>query len=295
MRMLCKKLRVLHNMKVRCGRCMPCRIQKRREWIARLLLESSVSPAGSVWFVTLTYRPESLPAGGVLSPVDFKLFIHQLSQQHKRKFGSVVRYFGVGEYGDKTMRPHYHFILFGLKDVRLDASKGGHFVSDLVSHYWPHGHIHIGEFNSKTASYTAGYVCKKMTKADDPRLDGRPPEFARMSLKPGIGADVALDIANAGVFTDGGSRRLVAGEDVPGVVRIEKKMYPLGRYLKKKVREIVGMPDGKITPRAAARMQRETMVQLMDPEMVKQENEARFNTNEIVESRYRSSRQKRII
>lgn len=289
--MLCKKLRVLHSMKVRCGRCMPCRIQHRREWTARLLLESSGHPAHSCWFVTLTYAPEHLPPGGVLVPRDFKLFMMSMQVDHKRKFGIGLRYFGVGEYGDKTMRPHYHVLLFGLRDVRI---LNHHFHSDLIASKWDKGHIHIGEFTQKSAAYTAGYITKKMTRASDERLQGRPPEFARMSLKPGIGA-VAVDaIADAGVSSLGGVRRLVGGEDVPGVVRIEKKMFPLGRYLKSKVREAAGYPK-KVLPPVLARFQRETALSLMDPEVVAAEMELRKNTETVVESRYRSTRQKRIL
>ena len=79
---------------------------------------------------------------------------------------------------------------------------------------------------------------KKMTSIDDPRLKGRPPEFRGGSIGLGVGAldaivktikDFNLDDPNT---------------DVPSVLRHGKKLLPLGRYLKRKLREKLGRsPD----------------------------------------------------
>lgn len=93
------------------------------------------------------------------------------------------------------------------------------------------GIIEVGELNSKSAAYCAEYVVKKMTNADDDRLYGREPEFARMSRRPGLGYVALGEVAKAL------PRGLV---DVPGSLRHGPKEYPLGRYLRGSLRELYG-------------------------------------------------------
>lgn len=78
-----------------------------------------------------------------------------------------------------------------------------------------------------------------MTHADDLRLEGRHPEFTRMSRKPGIGAGFVPHIAQAMVH-----HALEQSEtDVPVSLRHGTKELPLGRYLRKKLREEIGRSD----------------------------------------------------
>lgn len=206
-----------------CAQCMPCRINRRRMWAARIVLES-MSHVHSC-FVTLTY--ESDPWS--LVPRDWVLFMKRLRKAKK----SRVRFFAVGEYGDQTFRPHYHAALFGVSLVE----------HELVADAWGHGYVHLGELTADSAQYIAGYVTKKMTSSDDPRLEGRCPEFARMSLRPGIGHGACMGIAR-NLMTLGGSAALARLGDVPGQVRIQGRMFPMGRYLRSVLREDVGR-DGK--------------------------------------------------
>lgn len=74
--------------------------------------------------------------------------------------------------------------------------------------------------------YIAGYVVKKMTHSLDPRLDGRDREFARMSLRPGLGAVALAPVVLALVQH---------GLPVPLGLRHEKKIMPLGRYLRREI------------------------------------------------------------
>jgi len=73
-----------------------------------------------------------------------------------------------------------------------------------------------------------------MTGKADIRLDGRHPEFARMSLRPGIGADFIPEVASSLMQHE------IDTEDVPNVLRHGRAVYPLGRYLKGKLREHLG-------------------------------------------------------
>lgn len=184
------------------------------------LLESSVPQHQfRSWFVTLTYAPEHYPPDGSLKPGDVQLFLKRL-----RYFadGDRIRYFAVGEYGDRTGRAHYHLVVYGLTDP------------NLVKRAWSLGHVLVAEFNEKTATYVCGYTLKKMTKPDDPRLQGRHPEFTRMSLKPGIGAGAAMELARSGSSSWGITLLSKNGKGVKEF-RVQGRRWPVGRYLEGKI------------------------------------------------------------
>lgn len=206
-------------------------------------------------FATLTYDAKALGFEPVdLVPRDMQLFLKRLRMRY---FPKKIRFYGVGEYGGKSWRPHYHLALFGasMSDHTYDL-KTGWINGGPVFDAWknddgiPLGGAHLGELNETTAHYVAGYVTKKMTAPDDPRLEGRPPEFARMSLRPGIGRGAIGSMA-ANFGSRSGAAALAAElesgtGDVPHEVRINGKKYPLGRYLRKALREEVGF--GSETP-----------------------------------------------
>lgn len=208
-----------------CGQCMPCRINRRRLWAHRIVLESLKHASSS--FVTLTYAPEHLPPDGSLVPRDPQLFLKRL----RRAVEPLrIRFYLVGEYGERGFRPHYHACIFGL----------GAESAELIASCWALGHCHVGSLTYESAQYCAGYVTKKMTFADDPRLAGRHPEFARMSLRPGIGAP-AMEELSEFLTTDLGSRLIAASGDVPATLKHGGKEQPLGRYLREKLRDALGV------------------------------------------------------
>ncbi len=91
---------------VPCGQCISCRLKKAREWSIRIMNECSYYEKNC--FLTLTYDEEHLPSSYSISKRELQLFLKKLRKKCK------FRYFGSGEYGDKSMRPHYHIILFGV-------------------------------------------------------------------------------------------------------------------------------------------------------------------------------------
>lgn len=114
----------------------------------------------------------------------------------------------------------------------------------LVGETWGLGDVDLGTLTLESAGYVAAYTVKKMTAKDDMRLRGRHPEFARMSLKPGIGVDAMWDVASKLLAS------LDEGADVPSALRSYGKMHPVGRYLKGKLREYIGRdkkaPEGAL-------------------------------------------------
>lgn len=206
--MECSAPRIFNGIKCPCGQCMPCRINTRRLWTGRIVMES-YTHVQSV-FVTFTYDPAHLPENESVSKREAQLLLKRI---RKAIYPRKIRYFIVGEYGEKSLRPHYHAVLFG---VGLEHT-------DLLTRAWSKGHVHVGEVTPASASYTCGYCCKKLTKSDDPRLpSGRDPEFTLKSK--GLGKEFVEEISK-----ELRQRNLTS---LPKVVRIGGKFYPLGRYLK---------------------------------------------------------------
>ena len=109
------------------------------------------------------------------------------------EFHLRLRYYLVGEYGDTTERPHYHICLFGYPPCAYGQTRL--FKNERpccawcsgLQDTWSQGNVFSAELNELSIQYCAGYVTKKMTSHEDIRLNGRHPEFARMSNRPGIG------------------------------------------------------------------------------------------------------------
>lgn len=180
---------------VGCGSCLGCRAGQARDWTIRLMHERRMHR--DAWFITLTY--EEVPEHGSLLPQDFSRFVKAVRRDQPPK---SVRYFGCGEYGETTQRPHYHAVLFGpsfLDRVPLRSSPSGQiWRSPSLERYWPHGISELGTVTTASAAYVAGYVRKKIKRSaypdaytrvvpDTGELVELEPEFSRMSMRPAIG------------------------------------------------------------------------------------------------------------
>jgi len=223
-----------------CGQCIPCRINRRRMWTHRIMLEATQHGVNSFW--TLTYDDEKLTFtdGGLPTLVrkDLTDFIKRLREDYRPL---LLRYFNVGEYGSQTERPHYHLALFNFPPCAFGSTRqkrSGNCcpICDRVRRIWGHGIIHSGKLETASAAYVAGYVTKKLTSKEDPRLKGRAPEFASMSLRPGIGAGFMDEVASTLLQHD-----LEQLPDVPSSLAHGGRNMPLGRYLTRRLRERVGM------------------------------------------------------
>jgi len=246
--MLCKNPYMRGVQPCGCGQCLNCRIDRARLWSHRLLLESLAHAEST--FVTVTYRDEELsdisekwngsrPLLPNLVLEDAQKWIRSL----RKVGGAKIRYFLVGEYGDITQRPHYHAAVFGLANCVYGRTRPKVRICcgpcELVKTTWGKGRVELGELNSATAQYISGYVTKKWTKEDlwtKEKLKGRRPEFARMSLKPGIGATAIVSLINSTVLTRQG-KYVNACLDAPVVLHNSGSTLPLGRYLRRKWRE----------------------------------------------------------
>lgn len=187
-----------------CGQCRGCRLAESVERANRCILEAKSHENN--YFLTLTYDDEHLVYGNE-APT--------LIQYHIRKFNKDLRrqldYNGLsdkenpmkimycGEYGDESMRPHYHSINCGLKIPDLKFYKMNfdgdrYYTSEFLSNIWreqyhkePRGFVVVGECSWNSCAYVGRYVMKKLKGRCKSFYDLNclAPEFIQSSMKMG--------------------------------------------------------------------------------------------------------------
>lgn len=107
-----------------------------------------------------------------------------------------------GEYGELNDRPHYHACLFGWdwidkKHYKNNENGDSIYTSETLQKLWPYGLSSTADVTFQSAAYVARYCLKKINgdaaeahyrRHDQDGEYQKVPEFAHMSLKPGIGA-----------------------------------------------------------------------------------------------------------
>ena len=204
-----------------CGRCLPCRVNKKRVWVTRNLLEAMCYDHNT--FTTLTYSDENLPEE--LKRKHLTEYIKKLRRIRR----IPTRYFGVGEYGTKSGRPHYHLLLFGLEQ---------NLAKEYTDKAWNKGFHYHGTVTKESVEYVTGYMAKGWNYERNPKLEGRAKEFASQSRRNpgGVGLPGIQEVA----------RKIIAsGFDYSIIrqLRFGGKNYPLGRYLTGKLVELLGITE----------------------------------------------------
>jgi len=153
------------DLKVPCGRCIGCRLERSRQWAVRCVHEAQMHDDNC--FVTLTYNDEHLPEDGGLKLKHFQKYMKRL---RKRLNGKRISYFHCGEYGEKNLRPHYHACIFGYDypDRLLFKKTNGVslYLSPMCDHDWKLGFTTIGDVTFESAAYVARYIMKKVIAND---------------------------------------------------------------------------------------------------------------------------------
>lgn len=243
--MLCKETVKSAGTVHPCGQCLFCRINQRREWVARLLLEAACHSSNQ--FVTLTYDESQLPKQiipgrptftavtqhpavasqpGTLSKTDLQRFFKRL-----RKIGAF-RYYAVGEYGETAGRPHYHALLFG-----------SDFTDEELAGAWKHGHVHQGDVTAASIGYCVEYLIKYRAKKDQLLDLRREPEFGVMSRNPGIGTFSVGEIRQSIMS----SPPLLNGTLlIPDTFRLGGKEHPMPRFIRRQLED-----EGFVSSRSA--------------------------------------------
>ena len=187
---------------VPCGQCLECKMSYSQDWADRCAFEATQYQFN--WFITLTYDETHIPVGGKLVRKDVQDFLKRV----RKHYDSKIKVFYSGEYGDASLRPHYHLIIFNLpiddlseeflinvngkdKATLRPSSKGDCFFSKTIFELWhKQGAITISPFTYATATYVAQYVSKKVAGHSKKWYEdnGLTPEFIGMSK--GLGANM---------------------------------------------------------------------------------------------------------
>lgn len=167
------KISLTSRITVPCGKCPNCLKSKSIDWAFRLGKELRAS--SSALFLTLTYSDENIPvtSDGIqtLDKSHLRHFLGDLRNYQRRPYQTTresrkmsladtehvaLRFYAIGEYGSKTVRPHYHILLFNLNHFQ-DFEKTQH----LILNKWRLGHIKVGTVTSASIQYVTNYILKK--------------------------------------------------------------------------------------------------------------------------------------
>lgn len=151
------------DLKVPCGRCIGCRLERSRQWAIRCVHEASLHKDNC--FITLTYNDENLPADRGLHYEHFQLFMKRF---RKAIAPAKIRFYMCGEYGEDLGRPHFHACIFGFdfpdrKLWRKSGAKSNLYRSAMLEQLWTFGYSSVGDVNFESAAYVARYIMKKIS------------------------------------------------------------------------------------------------------------------------------------
>lgn len=229
------------HIEIPCGHCLECRLEYSRQWADRCILEAQQYEDNC--FITLTYDDLNIPVVDDVHPetgeiTKFKTLVKKDLQDFMKRLRSrlddkdiKIRFFAAGEYGDESMRPHYHAIIFGWSPIKEINEKTGkqdchllkmsnlgyaYYHSDFLKEVWPFGNNLVTECSWETCAYVSRYVVKKYKNekyfSEKTNIQK---EFVTMSRRPGIGLkwlqshDVCYaTFQNNYVSTPNGSRKI---------------------------------------------------------------------------------------
>lgn len=180
---LMKNPRTGEIMRIPCRQCISCRLARSIEWQVRNRWESFTNK-GCSFFVSLTFSDDYLyRSDGTRVDLSVDVLQRFFKRFRKRLNNIDMKYFAVSEYGEKSGRPHYHFLLHG---------KGLSFglVERSARESWRFGFISVKPFNSSTCRYVVDYVTSFAPTPADKDIyisHGLTPPFSLKSR--GIGFD----------------------------------------------------------------------------------------------------------
>ena len=163
---------------IKCGKCDTCKREKAQEWAIKLINESKYHKKAC--FITLTFDNKILldknskavkygaNASFVFNINNSKEYFKKFIKRVRKKFSDKsIIFFHIGEYGEKTHRPHHHCILYGINfeedRFEIEKSKSGktQYFSKTLAELWACGRCTVQDLNSNNTIYICQYTLKK--------------------------------------------------------------------------------------------------------------------------------------
>lgn len=258
----------------------------------------------TLW-TTITYNDDYLPKSyhdpdtgqifessaedfSTLRPDDISLFIKRVRKSlPPRSF----RYFIAGEYGETTLRPHYHLCVFGHGEEILPLLQKHWSCPVTKNSYGFVDRINHGPITKQNARYTAKYTLKKLTSPDDPRLNGRYPEYP--SFSKGIGMEFASRMADS-LRNPSGLNHILTTGDIPRRVRFDGQWWPLDRYMREKILEKLGIKE-QLLAEGQKRFQKEMSALSIRAELNSKFSSAKNISPYLLEMQYTADNAQRVL
>ena len=181
---------------VQCNECYDCINRHALDWSVRQYNQAQLvdeKAIGLNLFVTYTYKPEELPDFGFYNYQDIQKAHKRLRDyqvKHARKHGIPkeriqFKFAMAPEYGDTTLRAHYHgnYYNLWLPDLRrMGKNSSGRetFQSDMLEKAWQKGLIDIQSFGMGSATYVGKHNVKQ--NGESLKLHLKRIHFARRKL-----------------------------------------------------------------------------------------------------------------
>lgn len=194
---------------VPCSKCAFCLRSKRSEWIFRLQQEAKTQKMPA-HFLTLTYDEKHVPRYKGNRTLWFRHL--QLYFKRLRKAGAKLKYVAVGEYGTKTLRPHYHVLLW------TDSTH------ELLQEKWHHGNVHFGQLTTASIAYTLKYIVQPKQGDNETR------QRTRAQFSKGLGASFLT--AKVHEYLSGDQENPLFEARIDGTVRSIPRYYRAKIYTK---------------------------------------------------------------
>lgn len=210
-----------------CGDCFAClrRKQSTRAMQIHAQMKTQQALNKPSTFITLTYRDSYL--GNALDYEPVQTMIRALRQS-----GLQFKHYTKPELGDKTLRPHWHAILFGstLTGQPLSANPKG----DQDYHFplWKYGMVHQKPMHHDMASYLSKYATK-LTAKDA----GYDPALFKSRQSMYLGRDYL------NLWVENCAR--ISLEALPDLIQIDGRNYPISSYVKKQLNTYFEQLGGK--------------------------------------------------
>lgn len=149
----------------KCGRCIECRRERKREWMVRLSEEVKANTNNEMKFVTLTISEEygeelETACKSQLADDVARIAIRRFTERWRKEFKKAPRHWLSTELGGKnTERLHFHGFIWGDE-------------ADIVRH-WKYGNVMIGGHDKNTgkrihyiSEKSINYMTKYIMKVD---------------------------------------------------------------------------------------------------------------------------------